>query len=67
LDLLHVIYTLPYLGKADEARAQIPGLLKLKPDMSVPEADRWYTMWCFNKDFRSRMTTALREAGLRER
>jgi tetratricopeptide (TPR) repeat protein len=66
LDHLHVIYTLPYLGKADEARALIPGLLKLKPDMTVREADRYYVMFCFDADFRSRMTTALREAGLRE-
>jgi adenylate cyclase len=66
LDHLHVIYTLPYLGKADEARALIPGLLKLKPDMSIREADRFYAMFCFDADFRSRITTALREAGLRE-
>jgi adenylate cyclase len=66
LDHLHVIYTLPYLGKADEARALIPGLLKLKPDMSVREADRFYAMFCFDADFRSRITTALGEAVLRE-
>jgi hypothetical protein len=54
------------LGKADEARALIPGLLKLNPDMSVREADRFYAMFCFDAEFRSRMTTALREARLRE-
>ena len=57
---------MPYLGKADEARALIPGLLKLNPDMSVREADRFYAMFCFDAEFRSRMTTALREARLRE-
>lgn len=66
LDHLHVIYTLPYLGRADEAREQIPTLLKLKPEMTVHEADRYYTMWCFDADFRQRMTTALRLAGLPE-
>jgi adenylate cyclase len=66
LDHLHIVYTLPYLGKVDEARAEIPTLLKLKPDISVREADRYYAMWCFDADFRSRMTTALRAAGLRE-
>src|SRR5258708_5631176 len=66
LDRLHLVYTLPHLGKIDEARAQIPALLKLKPDISVREADRYYAMWCFDADFRDRMVKALRLAGLRE-
>ena len=66
LDHLHLVYTLPHLGRVDEARAQVPGLLKLKPDISVREADRSYTMWCFDADFRDRMVRALRLAGLRE-
>ncbi len=66
LDHLHLIYTLPYLDRIDDARAEIPMLLKLKPGMSVHEADRHYKMWCFDADFRQRMTTALRLAGLPE-
>jgi class 3 adenylate cyclase/TolB-like protein len=66
LDHLHLVYTLPYVGKTDEAQAQIPILLKLKPDISVHEADRLYTLWCFDEDFRDRMNKALRLAGLRE-
>jgi len=66
LDHLHLVYTLPHVGKIDEARAQVPGLLKLRPDISVREADRLYTMWCFDADFRDRMVKALRLAGLRE-
>jgi adenylate cyclase len=66
LDHLHLIYTLPYLGRTDEARAQIPALLKLKPEMTVHEADRYYKMWCFDADFRRRMTIALTRAGLPE-
>jgi TolB-like protein len=66
LDHLHLAYTLPYLGKIEEARAEIPILMKLKPSISVQEADRYYSLWCFDKDFRDRMTTALRLAGLRE-
>ena len=66
LDHLHLIYTLPYVDKIDEARAQIPILLKLKPGMSVREADGYYKMWCFDADFRERMTTALTHAGLPE-
>ena len=66
LDHLHLVYTLPHLGRIDEARAQIPALMKLRPDMSVHEADRVYKMFCFDADYRERMNTALRLAGLRE-
>lgn len=66
LDRLHLVYTLPHLGRIDEAKAQIPALLRLKPDISVREADRLYTLWCFDADFRERMVKALRLAGLRE-
>jgi tetratricopeptide (TPR) repeat protein len=66
LDHLHLIFTLPYLDKIDDARAQIPILQKLKPEMTVHEADRYYKMWCFDADFRQRMTTALTRAGLPE-
>jgi adenylate cyclase len=66
LDHLHLIYTLPYLDRIDDAHAEIPTLLKLKPRMTVHEADRFYKMVCFDADFRKRMTTALRLAGLTE-
>jgi hypothetical protein len=66
MDHLHLVYTLPYLGKAEEARAEIPILMKLKPNISIQEADRVYSMFCFDRDFRDKMTTALRLAGLRE-
>ncbi|RZN12169.1 hypothetical protein CWO91_05255 [Bradyrhizobium genosp. SA-3] len=66
LDRLHLVYTLPHLGRIDEAKAQIPPLLKLKPNISVREADRLYALWCFDADFRDMMVKALRLAGLRE-
>jgi len=66
LDRLHLVYTLPHLGRIDEARTQLPSLLKLKPDISVREADRYYTLWCFDADYRDRMVRALRLAGMRE-
>lgn len=66
LDRLHLVYTLPHLGRIDEAKAQIPPLLKLRPNISVREADRLYALWCFDADFRGRMVKALRLAGLRE-
>jgi adenylate cyclase len=66
LDLLHVIYTLPYLGRTEEAKTRIPELVKLRPDISVHVADQFYKMWCFDEDYRAKMTKALRMAGLRE-
>jgi class 3 adenylate cyclase/TolB-like protein len=66
LDHLHLAYTLPYVGRIEEARAEIAILIRLKPTISVQEADRYYELWCFDKDFREKMTTALRRAGLRE-
>ena len=66
LDHLHLAYTLPYVGKVEEARAEIPILMQLKPTISVQEADRYHAMWCFDKDFRDKMAKALRLAGLRE-
>jgi TolB-like protein/class 3 adenylate cyclase/tetratricopeptide (TPR) repeat protein len=66
LDHLHLIYTLPYVNRLNDARAQIPVMLKLKPGMTVQEADRFYKTWCFDADFRQRITTALRLAGLRD-
>ncbi|HEV3249098.1 MAG TPA: hypothetical protein VG124_18015 [Beijerinckiaceae bacterium] len=41
----------------------MPALLKLKPTISVHEADRYYARWCFDADFRDKMVTALRLAG----
>jgi tetratricopeptide (TPR) repeat protein len=66
LDHLHLAYTLPYVGKIEEARAEVSILMKLRPTISVQEADRYYAMWCFDKEFREKMTKALRLAGLRE-
>jgi hypothetical protein len=66
LDLLHVIYTLPYIGRTEEAKAHIPELMKLKPDISVKIANKYHKMWCFDDDYIARMDVALRIAGLRD-
>jgi adenylate cyclase len=66
LNHLHLAYTLPYLGRTDEARAQIPILMKLKPDISIKTVEQFYKMVCFQPDFIERVEKALREAGLRE-
>jgi tetratricopeptide (TPR) repeat protein len=66
LSQLQMAYTLPHLGKGDEARSHLDKLIALKPQFTVREADRYYTMWCFDGDYRRRMTEALRLAGLPE-
>ena len=57
---------MPYLDRTDEAKARIPELLKLKPDISVHVANQYYKMWCFEDDYIAKMDKALRMAGLRE-
>ena len=41
MDHMRLLATLPHLGRIDEARAEVPAALKLRPDMSVLEYDRW--------------------------
>jgi adenylate cyclase len=66
MDHMRLLATLPHLGRVDEARAEVPAALKLRPDMSVHEYDRWVKMFCTSADFRQRIAAALRLAGLRE-
>ena len=66
MDHMRLLATLPHLGRVDEARAEVSAALKLRPDMSVHEYDRWVKMFCTSADFRQRIASALRLAGLRE-
>jgi TolB-like protein len=61
---LHMAYTLPFLGRTNEAKAHIATLLKMKPGFTVREADAYYKMWCFAPSYRGKMCDALRIAGL---
>jgi adenylate cyclase len=63
---MRLVAVLPHLGRIEEARAEIPIVPKLKPEMSVNEYDRFMKMLCLEADFRDRVTTALRLAGFRE-
>jgi hypothetical protein len=40
--------------------------MKLLPNVSVSEADKYYRMWCFDANYRAKMAKALKMAGLRE-
>ena len=66
LSHLDQAYTLPFLGRLDDAKAQVAKLLKLRPDFTIREADAFYRMYCFQPEFIERMNGALRQAGLPE-
>jgi TolB-like protein/DNA-binding winged helix-turn-helix (wHTH) protein len=64
LSHLQMAYTLPFLGRTDEAKAHVASLLKLSPGFTIREADAYYAMWCFAPSYREKMRDALRTAGL---
>jgi adenylate cyclase len=66
LSHLDLAYTLPFLGRIDEAKAQVAALLKVYPSMTIREADAFYKLICFEPAFREKMAGALRQAGLPE-
>jgi adenylate cyclase len=66
LSHLDLAYTLPFLGRTEEAKAHVGTLLKMYPTMSVAEADAYYRLLCFEPAFREKMARALRQAGLPE-
>jgi adenylate cyclase len=66
LSHLDLAYTLPFLGRTDEAKQHVATLLKMNPSMSIAEADAFYRLACFEPAFREKMAGALRQAGLPE-
>jgi class 3 adenylate cyclase/TolB-like protein len=59
-------YTLPFLGRIDEAKAHVATILKLDPTMTIRKNDDFYRLLCFEPAFREKMARALRQAGLPE-
>jgi tetratricopeptide (TPR) repeat protein len=66
LSHLDLAYTLPFLGRIDEAKGHVATLLKMYPTMSIAEVDAFYRLLCFEPAFREKMARALRQAGLPE-
>jgi TolB-like protein len=66
LSHLDLAYTLPFLGRIDEAKQHVAALLKMYPTMTIREADAVYKLVCFEPAFREKMAGALRQAGLPE-
>ena len=60
------IYTLPFLGRIDDAKALVANLLKHRPDFTIREADAMHRMYCVSPEYIDRMNGALRLAGLPE-
>jgi adenylate cyclase len=66
LSHLDLAYTLPFLGRVDEAKQHVAELLKMYPTMTIREADAFYKLVCFDAAYREKMAGALRQAGLPE-
>lgn len=66
LSRLQMAYTLPFVGRTDEARTHVDALLKIQPKFTIHEADAYYKMWCFHPSYREKMRDGLRMAGLPE-
>jgi TolB-like protein len=66
LSHLDLAYTLPFLGRIDEAKQHVAALLKMYPTMTIREADAFYKLVCFDAPYREKMVGALRQAGLPE-
>jgi tetratricopeptide (TPR) repeat protein len=66
LSHLDLAYTLPFLGRVDEAKQHVAALLKMVPTMTIREADAFYKLVCFDAAYREKMVGALRQAGLPE-
>lgn len=62
----HLAYTLPLLGRMEEARAAVGRLQETFPGFTRTEARRSHERWCFDDDFIARMDAALALAGLPE-
>lgn len=63
---LEMAYTLPLLGRIDEARAHVQAVLRAYPGFTIRHADAYYEVFCFELAYRTKMRDALRLAGLPE-
>jgi tetratricopeptide (TPR) repeat protein len=66
LSHLDLAYTLPFLGRIDEAKQHVAALLKMYPTMTIREADAFYKLVCFGPAYREKMAGGLRQAALPE-
>ena len=64
---LQLAYTLPHLGRMEEARRARAELEQLAPGITIEAALQFYKLYCFPDDFVGRMREALEAVGLPSR
>jgi len=67
LSHLQIAYTLPYLGRIEEAKAAIKDLHRLLPGFTIENALEFYRMFCFDDTFLQKMRKGLLQAGMPSR
>ncbi|MEZ5537023.1 MAG: alpha/beta fold hydrolase [Thiolinea sp.] len=67
LSHLQMAYTLPYLGRVEEAQAALRELQRHSPGFTVEKALEFYKVFCFGDEFLDKMKQALLYAGLPSR
>ncbi len=64
LSHMHMAYTLPLIGRVDEAREAVKKLLYLNPGFTIEKALQFHKGHCFNDQYLAAMRGALQQAGL---
>lgn len=63
----HLAYTLPLIGRLDEARESVRKTLALYPGFTIEKALQFYKSSCFDDQYLATMQSALQQAGLPSR
>jgi len=63
---LHLVYTLVYLGRLEEAKAQWKTAVAQLPILSVQEANGYLKIFCLSQSYRDKVVAALRQIGVPE-
>ena len=67
LNHLQLAYTLPHLGRVEEARSEIAEVQRLFPGFTIEMAIEFYRMFCFDDAYLDQIETALELAELASR
>ena len=67
LNHLQLAYTLPHLGRIDEARREVAEVQRLFPGLTVERVIEFYRMFCFDDAYLDTIEGALTRAGLASR
>ncbi len=58
LSHIQLAYTLPHLGRIEEAKQALQGFMRVAPSMTREHVYEFYRSYCFDDDFLGRMKTA---------